>query len=156
MCSTMHDNDPEVLDREKRRSLARHGYQTSSPIDHAPGWNEHLASSSEAYVKADQDLSNPAELAKRTAAHMTAKHSSEERMESSSASYDRDEVGGPLKSAAGMHGEVDEYEEELSDHDNQWHHRVVKERTVIEDVKKVSSGVTGRRFILTRASDLQD
>ena len=67
----MHDNDPEVnksrpnfsictaliqfyaqvLEREKRRNLARHPYQTSSPLDHSPGWNETLATASEANVK---------------------------------------------------------------------------------------------------------
>jgi hypothetical protein len=67
----MHDNDPEVdifrsnpslctalirmyaqvLEREKRRNLARHPYQTSSPHVHSPGWNETLATASEANVK---------------------------------------------------------------------------------------------------------
>lgn len=41
----------QVLDREKRRSLSREKYQTTAPMDHAPGWNEHLATTSEHAVK---------------------------------------------------------------------------------------------------------
>lgn len=48
--STMHDNDPEVLEREKRRNLS--GEQLKTPhIKNAPGWNQHLATSSEVHVK---------------------------------------------------------------------------------------------------------
>jgi len=64
----MHDNDPEVyriyydyvpwylfdilqvLDREKARNLSK-THKKSSPHEHAPGWNETLASASEASVK---------------------------------------------------------------------------------------------------------
>ncbi|GAW02586.1 ctg1 protein [Lentinula edodes] len=49
--STMHDNDPDVLDTEKKRNLSKTQHGTSTPHDHAPGWNEHLASASEAHVK---------------------------------------------------------------------------------------------------------
>ena len=67
----MHDNDPEVsnsgieiqailhtdsviptkvLEHEKQRTLS--GEHRKTPhIDGAPGWNEHLASASEAFVK---------------------------------------------------------------------------------------------------------
>jgi hypothetical protein len=48
----MHDNDPEILELEKRRNLAKIQHKTSTPHAHAPGWNEHLASASEASVKA--------------------------------------------------------------------------------------------------------
>lgn len=49
----MHDNDPDILEREKKRTLA--GEQLEKPhIDSAPGWNQHLASASEAHVKADR------------------------------------------------------------------------------------------------------
>ena len=65
----MHDNDPEVrllatthpdllqnlllqtLEREKRRNLNGNQHKTSTPIDDAPGWNEDLATASEAHVK---------------------------------------------------------------------------------------------------------
>jgi hypothetical protein len=41
----------QVLQREKQRNLSRHPYQNNAPMDHAPGWNEQLASSSEAFIK---------------------------------------------------------------------------------------------------------
>ncbi|WWD15821.1 hypothetical protein CI109_100245 [Kwoniella shandongensis] len=46
--------DGDTLAKEKARNLS--GTQDSSAPhkDHAPGWNEHLASDSEAAVKADQ------------------------------------------------------------------------------------------------------
>lgn len=48
----MHDNDPELLEREKRKNLEKKQHLTSTPHEStAPGWNEHLASSSEAHVK---------------------------------------------------------------------------------------------------------
>lgn len=51
--STMHDNDPETLEREKERTIS--GEQLKTPhIDSAPGWSEKPASSSEAHVKADR------------------------------------------------------------------------------------------------------
>ncbi|ORX39786.1 hypothetical protein BD324DRAFT_614981 [Kockovaella imperatae] len=53
VAASRHGNDPEVLGREKARNLK--GTQDSStPFkEGAPGWNEHLASDSEAAVKAD-------------------------------------------------------------------------------------------------------
>ncbi|WVQ78183.1 hypothetical protein IAT38_000266 [Cryptococcus sp. DSM 104549] len=52
--ASKHDNDPDVLAREKARNLK--GTQDSSAPhkEHAPGWNEHLASDAEANIKADQ------------------------------------------------------------------------------------------------------
>ncbi|KAL7422284.1 hypothetical protein Q5752_002930 [Cryptotrichosporon argae] len=52
--SQRHGNDPDVIAKEKARNLS--GTQDSSAPhkEHAPGWNEHLASDSEANVKADQ------------------------------------------------------------------------------------------------------
>ena len=47
----MHENDPAVLEREKHLNLQ--GKQQSTH-EHAPGWNEYLASASEAHVKADK------------------------------------------------------------------------------------------------------
>lgn len=49
--ASMHDNDPEVLEREKHRNLRGEQHQTSTPLKHAPGWNESLATTSEAYTK---------------------------------------------------------------------------------------------------------
>jgi hypothetical protein len=56
--STMHDNDPQVLELEKARNLAKKQYLTSAPHKHAPGWNESLASESEAHIKVEQILDN--------------------------------------------------------------------------------------------------
>jgi len=129
--STMHENDPEVLEREKRRNLTRQPYQTSSPLDHSPGWNEHLASTSEAIVKADQDNSSPHDLAARTVAHLKAKVSAEETPTSSTARFDLDEVSGPLKSAPGTDGVVDiddAYDEEIKEQEGAWTHKVKREQ----------------------------
>ena len=49
--STVHDNDPDTLEREKQRNLAQKQHLTSTPVSEAPGWNESLATSSEANVK---------------------------------------------------------------------------------------------------------
>ena len=48
----MHDNDPEILELEKKRNLSKQQHKTSTPHAHAPGWNEYLASASEASIKA--------------------------------------------------------------------------------------------------------
>ncbi|KAI0303776.1 hypothetical protein B0F90DRAFT_1708970 [Multifurca ochricompacta] len=129
--SSVHDNDPEVLEREKRRNLTRQPYQTSSPLDHSPGWNEHLATTSEANIKADQDASSSHDLASRTVAHIKAKDSLEENhLASPNASYDRDEVSGPLRSAPGTTGVVDiddSYEEEIKEQEGAWTHKVRRE-----------------------------
>jgi len=125
--STMHDNDPEVLEREKRRNLARHPHQTSSPLDHSPGWNETLATTSEAHVKADQDASSPSDLAARTVAHLKAKGLPEETV---LLTDDPDEVSGPLRSAHGGAGAVDTddtYEEEIKEQEGAWTHKVRRE-----------------------------
>lgn len=41
----------QMLERGKRRNLSGIQHETSTPIDDAPGWNEDLASASEAHVK---------------------------------------------------------------------------------------------------------
>ncbi|KAF9043469.1 hypothetical protein BDP27DRAFT_1244249, partial [Rhodocollybia butyracea] len=38
-----------VLEREKHKNLNKTQHTTSTPHNHAPGWNKHLASTSEAY-----------------------------------------------------------------------------------------------------------
>lgn len=43
---------PQVLEQEKKRNLSKEQHKTSTPHpDHAPGWNENLASASEAAIK---------------------------------------------------------------------------------------------------------
>ncbi|KAJ6564454.1 hypothetical protein B0H19DRAFT_1258899 [Mycena capillaripes] len=64
--STMHDNDPETLEKEKERHLKGTQDKNSTPHEHAPGWNEPLASSSEASVKADKAGGDPSDLQKTT------------------------------------------------------------------------------------------
>jgi hypothetical protein len=87
--SNMHDNDPsvsaritprrsamtfrQVIDKEKAKVLNR---TSKSPHPtNAPGWNETLASDSEAILKADQaPSSSPAELQKETVEHIKDVH----------------------------------------------------------------------------------
>ncbi|THH17863.1 hypothetical protein EW146_g3028 [Bondarzewia mesenterica] len=96
-----HDNNPEILEREKWRNLSKEPYQTSAPVDNAPGWNELLATNSEVFVKVRTfsrfflpQRSTPAgsqadrapdsstkNLAERTVDHIRAKYSAEERLE---------------------------------------------------------------------------
>ncbi|KAH8925307.1 hypothetical protein BT69DRAFT_1318342 [Atractiella rhizophila] len=51
--------DPNEWDKAKGRKLSEH---ESVHPDHAPGWNEKLASHSEAHVKADRSTKTPQEL----------------------------------------------------------------------------------------------
>lgn len=41
----------QILETEKVRNLTGTQYKTSTPLKHAPGWNEYLATASEASVK---------------------------------------------------------------------------------------------------------
>ncbi|WVN85225.1 uncharacterized protein L203_100370 [Cryptococcus depauperatus CBS 7841] len=52
--ATRHGNDPDVLAKEKARNLSGTQDSSSPHKEHAPGWNEHLASDAEANIKADQ------------------------------------------------------------------------------------------------------
>ena len=56
------DNDPEKIEKEKRKNLkgdpAKGKEQENHPIPGAAGWNEELASDSEAAVKADRHASD--------------------------------------------------------------------------------------------------
>ncbi|PPQ66217.1 hypothetical protein CVT24_000329 [Panaeolus cyanescens] len=105
--STMHENDPmaisQVLEHEKMRNLM--GKQkSSSPHEHAPGWNETLASTSEANVKADRATGTPDELQSSTIEYMQAmrnENDTDHDTESTTAFYMRDEVTGPLSGAKG-------------------------------------------------------
>eukprot|EP00884_Botryococcus_braunii_P004274 jgi/Botrbrau1/13848/Bobra.0056s0084.2 len=65
------DNDPEVLQREQERNLKG---ETKSTIPHAPGWNEKLASDSEAAVKAEQDNRSIEQLQRETVDHVQTEH----------------------------------------------------------------------------------
>ncbi|KIK62965.1 hypothetical protein GYMLUDRAFT_41263 [Collybiopsis luxurians FD-317 M1] len=97
----MHDNDPEVLDKEKKRNLSKTQHITSTPHDHSPGWNESLASASEAHVKADRSTASPQELAEKTIKYVHNRHSAENDVQPTEALYSREEIGGPLGKAKG-------------------------------------------------------
>ncbi|KAJ4477308.1 hypothetical protein J3R30DRAFT_3703625 [Lentinula aciculospora] len=95
-----------VLDTEKKRNLSKTQHATSTPHDHAPGWNEHLASASEAHVKADRSTASPSELTEKTIKYIHDHHSPENDVQPTEAYYSRDEVDGPLGQAHGSDGEV--------------------------------------------------
>ncbi|KAI9638393.1 uncharacterized protein MKK02DRAFT_42781 [Dioszegia hungarica] len=52
--SAVHGQDPKTLETEKKRNLKGEQDSSNPHPEHAPGWNEKLASDSEAAVKADQ------------------------------------------------------------------------------------------------------
>ncbi|KAI8818469.1 uncharacterized protein EV422DRAFT_167880 [Fimicolochytrium jonesii] len=54
--SEMSDNDPDIIEREKKKSLAR---RTRSRLPDAPFWDELLASESEAIIKAERSKAVP-------------------------------------------------------------------------------------------------
>ncbi|KAG6851113.1 hypothetical protein H0H93_000993 [Arthromyces matolae] len=98
----MHGNDPETLEKEKVRNLADQQHLTSSPHKNAPGWNETLASESEATVKADRSESaSTVELQEQTVEYVRSRYSPDDRRGPTTAEYSRDEVSGPLSQARG-------------------------------------------------------
>ncbi|KAI3615039.1 hypothetical protein WG66_016938 [Moniliophthora roreri] len=101
--STMHDNDPQTLETEKQRNLSRQQHKTSTPHgEHAPGWNEHLASASEASVKADRSASRPGEdMQNKTIDYILSRHNPDDRAQSIQSASMKDSVEGPLSTAEG-------------------------------------------------------
>ncbi|EMD33955.1 hypothetical protein CERSUDRAFT_86730 [Gelatoporia subvermispora B] len=130
--SSTHENDPEVLELEKRRNLTKNQHKTSTPHpESAPGWNEYLASASEAAVKADRSSGSVGEMQSRTVKHIKDRHHSpdtpptrpsegpeatiqepgtatskmrdngEEGTPSHEEVSERDEINGPLRQAKG-------------------------------------------------------
>ena len=98
--STMHGNDPEILEREKHRNLSgtqKHHYEN------APGWNENLASESEATVKSlrSDTKTSSADLQKQTIEHLKASDLQNSEESSITAKDVKDEVTGPLQTAQG-------------------------------------------------------
>ena len=97
----MHGNDPEVLEREKHRNLSG---TTKHRYENAPGWNENLASESEATVKSlrsDTNTTSAADLQKQTVEHLKASDLQNSEDSSITAKDVKDEVTGPLQSAQG-------------------------------------------------------
>jgi len=107
--STMHENNPEVLEREKQRNLAGKQFgKMPETHDFAPGWNETLASTSEAHVKADKAGGTPLEMQRKTVEYMKIHSDPENRENSTSAAAgDKDEVTGPLQTAGGQRAASD-------------------------------------------------
>ncbi|KAH0585204.1 hypothetical protein H2248_008455 [Termitomyces sp. 'cryptogamus'] len=102
----MHNNDSQV-------SLgSRQQYKTSTPIKNAPGWNEALASESEASVKADKSDSpaSTLELQEQTVEYITSRYNPDDRKEPTTAGYSREEVNGPLRQAAGNEDSQEAYQ----------------------------------------------
>ncbi|KIY67266.1 hypothetical protein CYLTODRAFT_422674 [Cylindrobasidium torrendii FP15055 ss-10] len=116
--STMHDNDPQVLETEKRRTLAG---KSNTPHRHAPGWNENLASTSEANVKAD--LADGIPSTTSTIDYIQSRHNPDDRLSGNRSLDARDTIGGPLGTAKGKE-------------DTQGHQELVK-KTVEKQTTKV-------------------
>ncbi|KAF7326173.1 hypothetical protein MKEN_00469400 [Mycena kentingensis (nom. inval.)] len=106
--STVHDNDPTTLDREKARNLSNMQHHTSTPHkQHAPGWNEYLATTSEATVKADKSTGTVAEMQSATVEHIASRHPKAGKDAGSGsdgsqleAGFTKEGVRGPLKDAS--------------------------------------------------------
>jgi len=90
---TTHGNNSES-DREKRKSSPH----APTLIDNAPGWNEDLATASEAFIKADRETTTFDEMQQKTVDYVQSHHHDLD-VEQTHATYARDEVGGPLGNA---------------------------------------------------------
>jgi hypothetical protein len=102
-------------------------------------------------TQADQDSSSIHDLAARTVAHLKARDSPEENMASGTASYDRDEVSGPLRSAPGVDGIVDiddTYEEEIKEQEGAWTHKVKREHLERGKVRRLAFSIVVRVIML--------
>ncbi|TFY54740.1 hypothetical protein EVJ58_g8683 [Rhodofomes roseus] len=124
---SMHEHDPDTIEKEKHRNLTGKQHKTSAPHEKtAPGWNEYLASASEAAVKADQSHGEgdggTAAMQQNTVTHVKRRYHEEDSPvpnpqeqtsspeqgtntshmahgENVHAVYERDEVSGPLGGA---------------------------------------------------------
>ncbi|KAJ9102855.1 hypothetical protein QFC19_004583 [Naganishia cerealis] len=68
----MSDADPKKLEEEKQRHLSGKDQDKQSHPEDAPGWNETLASESEAVIKAELSEDGPPskELQEKTVKHI--------------------------------------------------------------------------------------
>ncbi|KAJ9120399.1 hypothetical protein QFC24_005356 [Naganishia onofrii] len=73
--SQMHESDPQKLGDEKDKHLAGKDQDRQTHPEDAPGWNETLASESEAVIKAETTQDGPPskELQAKTVEHLTKK-----------------------------------------------------------------------------------
>ncbi|CEL55743.1 hypothetical protein RSOLAG1IB_01755 [Rhizoctonia solani AG-1 IB] len=99
--TSQRTNDPDVLEKEKYKNLRG---EQHSPHSNAPGWNEALASDSEAHIKADKATgTTPQEMASSTLEYMKKQHPdswSDTIREHTNAPYIKDSVQGPLGALA--------------------------------------------------------
>jgi hypothetical protein len=112
----------QLLEKEKRLNLLGQQHRTSTPHAHAPGWNESLATASEAGVKvrallfptgsrnltyppfplqADKSTVDPADLQAETVAYVQRRHGSLEDVPTAATNI-RDTVDGPLGLSGGL------------------------------------------------------
>jgi len=69
----MSNNDPQILEKNKKKSL--NDKPDENLMEHAPKWEEKLASESEAYIKADrEDISSISKLQQKTIETVHKKH----------------------------------------------------------------------------------
>ncbi|KAG6812963.1 hypothetical protein H0H92_015082 [Tricholoma furcatifolium] len=113
----------QTLEAEKLRD---------TPFANAPGWNEALASESEADVKADRS-EHPAstvELQEQTIEYVTSRYNPDDSRgpASTNAPYSREELRGPLSHAPG-HEDTQEVYQTVT-------RRVSKKTTVVEEESK--------------------
>lgn len=78
--SHMSDNDPDVFRREKERNLKG---ETGEHVPGVPGWNEKLASDSEAAVKAEKVDASIEEMVEHSTKVVKEMHSGEQHTERS-------------------------------------------------------------------------
>ncbi|TDL16554.1 hypothetical protein BD410DRAFT_795202 [Rickenella mellea] len=122
--SAVHENDPKTLDEEKARNLSKKQHATSTPHENAPGWNEYLASASEAHIKADKsDATTIESMTTTTIKHVHARHHGDDKVISVEAEYEKEEVDGPLGGAASRSSSDNgnnetKYESRDSEHDS--------------------------------------
>ncbi|KAF8525800.1 hypothetical protein BU17DRAFT_83286 [Hysterangium stoloniferum] len=110
--SFVHGSDLETIEGEKQRNLEKKQQLTSTTHEvHAPGWNGYVASASEVHVKfialfqADEEGPPTSELASKTVKYILERHG-ENTCSREEATYEKDEVQGPLKGSTT--GTVDE------------------------------------------------
>ncbi|KAG7089499.1 hypothetical protein E1B28_011179 [Marasmius oreades] len=131
--STMHDNDPVTLETEKQRNLSRTQHKTSTPHANAPGWNESLATSSEASVKADRSDGSPTQA--ETVEYILNRHSPDDRVHTQ-ATFVKDVVEGPLGAKR------DEVSGPLGTAEGREDTETLVKRTVREETTEVKRGAT--------------
>ncbi|KAI9570570.1 hypothetical protein HD554DRAFT_2083109 [Boletus coccyginus] len=90
--SSLHTPLTLLLDQPDRNK--RH----PSLIDSAPGWNEDLATPSEAFVKADRETTTFDDLQQKTVDYVQLHHHDLD-VEQTHATYAREEIAGPLGNA---------------------------------------------------------